>query len=246
MWPENIKMPKWLSILFSITLFILDITKVNNASILASFSILAAAGVAAGATLASSLISSNGKKKAAKTQEKAAEAAIEEQRRQFDKMQEVLAPFQEAGVNALEAQSDLTGANGPEAQRRAIEALANSPEMLAMTQQGETSILQNAAATGGLRGGNVQEALATFRPQLLSQLINQQYSRLGGLSQMGANAAAGVGGGALQTGTNITNLMETQGAARASGQLATAAGWNAIPNAFMSGLGIYSGLGGKW
>ena len=57
-----------------------------------------------------------------------------------------------------------------------------------MVQQGQDAILQNASAIGGLRGGNTQAALAQFRPALLSQLIAEQYNRLGGLSSLGQNA----------------------------------------------------------
>jgi hypothetical protein len=92
--------------------------------------------------------------------------------------------------------------------------------MQALIQQGENAILQNASATGGLRGGNVQAALAQFRPQVLSQMIGQQYQRLGGLSQMGQASAAGQASAGLQSAGAIGNLLAQQGAARAGGQIA--------------------------
>lgn len=92
--------------------------------------------------------------------------------------------------------------------------------MLAMTQQGENAILQQGSATGGLRGGNTQGALAQFRPQMLSNLINQQYGRLGGITQMGQASAAGVGAAGMQSGAQIADLLGQQGAAVAGGQLA--------------------------
>jgi hypothetical protein len=91
--------------------------------------------------------------------------------------------------------------------------------MLAMTQQGENAILQQGAATGGLRGGNVQGALAQFRPQALSSLINQQYGRLGGITQMGQASAAGVGAAGMQTGQSVAGLLGQQGSAVAGGIL---------------------------
>jgi hypothetical protein len=81
---------------------------------------------------------------------------------------------------------------------------------------------------------------------VLSQLINQQYNRLGGLAQMGQASAAGVGSAGLQTGSNIAQLLQAQGAAQAGGQLAAGQAWQSIPNAFMSGLGMYTGLGGTF
>jgi hypothetical protein len=89
-----------------------------------------------------------------------------------------------------------------------------------MTQQGENAILQNASATGGLRGGNVQAALSQFRPQALNALIEQQYGRLGGLAQLGQASAAGQGAQGMQSASNIGNLFANQGAATAGGQIA--------------------------
>lgn len=202
--------------------------------------------IAGGATLLSGIIQGVSSNKAAETQAGAAEAGIDEQRRQFEAMQAVLKPYVQAGQGAMAAQQALTGLGGADAQAAAIKAIGESPEMQAMTQQGENAIMQQAAATGGLRGGNVQAALAQFRPSVLSSLINQQYQRLGGLTQIGQASAAGVGAGALQTGQNVAGLLQQQGAAVAGGQLAAGQAWQSIPNAFMSGLGTYAGLGGKF
>lgn len=160
---------------------------------------------------------------AGRTQAEAAQAGIEEQRRQFDKYVELMSPYVQAGTGALTQQQALLGLGTPEAQQQAIAALESSPQFQALQQQGETAILQNAAATGGLRGGNVQAALAQFRPQLLSSLIEQQYSRLGGLSTLGQASAAGQGAQAGTLGANVANLLGQQGAATAGGQLARGA-----------------------
>lgn len=166
---------------------------------------------------------------AAGTQAAAAEAGIEEQRRQFDLMQELLSPFVQAGTGAegvggaLEAQQSLLGLRGPEAQEAAISGLETSPQFQALTRQGEEALLQQASATGGLRGGNIQGALAQFRPQMLQQLIEGQYGKLGGLTQLGQASAAGVGAAGQTTGTNIANLLAQKGAAQAGGIMATGA-----------------------
>ena len=89
-----------------------------------------------------------------------------------------------------------------------------------MTRQGEEAILQQASATGGLRGGNVQAALSQFRPQVLNSLIEQQYNRLGGLATLGQASAAGQGAQGMASASNIGNLLANQGAAIAGGQLA--------------------------
>lgn len=145
--------------------------------------------------------------------------AIEEQRRQFDAMQQLFKPYVEAGGGALARQLALTGVSGPEAQQEAIRAIEMGPEFGALVRQGEESILQSAAATGGLRGGNVQAALAKFRPEVLSSLINQQYQRLGGLTALGQASAGGQAAGASAMGANISQLYGQQGQALAAGAL---------------------------
>ncbi|KQE29072.1 hypothetical protein [Acinetobacter nosocomialis] len=186
-----------------------------------------AAAIAAG-SIGLGLISSN---KAAKAQKNAAnqaadaqiqsnQAAIDEQKRQFDAIQELMKPYVNAGTGALAGQQDLLGLNGASKQQAAIDAINNSQAMQTYMQQGENAILQNASATGGLRGGNTQAALSQFRPQLLNQLINQQYSNLGGLTSIGQNAAAGVGNAGMQSANNIGNFLQQSGAAQAGNALA--------------------------
>jgi hypothetical protein len=164
---------------------------------------------------------------AAGAQEAATMMSIEEQRRQFDELQKVLAPYVAAGTGgegvegALQAQQALVGLRGPEEQAAALRSVEASPEMAAMVRQGEEALLQRASATGGLRGGNVQAALAQFRPQMLNQLINQQYERLGGLTRIGQASAAGVGAAGMEQAGNISNLLAQQGAAQAGAALAS-------------------------
>lgn len=171
----------------------------------------------------------------------ASEAAIEEQRRQFDALQELLKPFVEGGRTALGAQQQLIGLGTPEEQAAAIAQLEQSPMMRALTQKGENAILQQASATGGLRGGNTQAALAQFRPQMLAQLIENQYGRLGGLSTLGANAAVGQGTAGMGMAGNIGNLLNQIGASQAG---ATMARGNVASQGFGAGLGIAGLLGG--
>jgi hypothetical protein len=158
--------------------------------------------------------------RAGQTQAASAQAGIDEQRRQFDALVELMAPYVSAGTGAMGQQQALIGLQGAEAQQQAISGFEQSPLFQAMTQQGENAILQNASATGGLRGGNVQAALAQFRPQALNALIEQQYGRLGGLSTMGQASAAGQASSGLESASNIGNLLANQGAAIAGGQIA--------------------------
>ena len=149
------------------------------------------AAAVVGSAVVGGVMSSRAQKKAANSaanaQIQSSEMGVEEQRRQFDAVQKLLKPYADAGLSGLSGQQDLLGINGTAAQQAAIGNVNNSSEMQTYLQQGENAILQNASATGGLRGGNTQAALAQFRPQLLNQLINQRYQNLAGMTSLGQN-----------------------------------------------------------
>lgn len=141
---------------------------------------------------------------------------------------------------SLEAQQNLLGLNGAGAQGAAISAIESSPYFSGLVKQGESAILQNASATGGLRGGNTQGALAQFRPNMLAAMINDQYTKLGGITSLGQNAAAGVGNAGQNMANANSQLLGQVGAARAGGILGQASGQvqgiNGISSAFGTGL----------
>ncbi len=186
--------------------------------------------------------------KAADAQSAATEKGIAEQRRQFDKMVQLLSPYAQAGTGALKQQQNILGLGGPAAQRSAIAGIEQSPYFQATAKQGENAILQNASATGGLRGGNVQGALGQFRPQLLNQLVQQQYANLGGITNLGQSAAAGQAAGGMQSAGAIGNLLSQGGAAQAQGYLgagaAQAGGYLGQAQATNQFVGNLSGLAG--
>lgn len=178
---------------------------------------------------AATTISSN---KASNAQVDASKAAVAEDNYKFAQAKEILKPYTDAGVGSLTAQQDMLGLNGPDAQRTAIQNIQNSPEFETLSKSGETGILQNASATGGLRGGNTQAALAQFRPALLNQLIDSQFNKLGGITQIGQASAAGVGSAGITTGANNANLITQQGQAQAGNYLAQGQAVSGIANAF--------------
>lgn len=225
-----------------------------------------------GSAVVGGVVSSSAQKSAASTaasaQTESTEASIAEQRRQFDAMKELLAPYVEAGTPALQQmaeyaevgpqalakQTALAGLQGPEAQQAAITEIEQSPLFQAQIRQGEEAILQQASATGGLRGGNVQGALAQYRPQMLQQELANRYNMLGGLTTFGAGmtqnlssigqaSAAGQAQAGLNTAANIGTALQNAGqaqaqAALASGQ-ATANMWGNIAGS----VGTAAGLG---
>jgi len=181
---------------------------------------------------------------AAKAQVQAAERGIQEQRRQFDELTELLKPYMNAGERSLIGQLALAGLDGAGAQQAAITALEQGPQYEALVRQGEEALLQQASATGGLRGGNVQAALAQFRPQMLSNLIEQQYSRLGGLTNIGQASAARQAATGQSTAANISNLMQQQGSARAGAELAKGQAAASRFGDIMGALGSFAGMSG--
>jgi hypothetical protein len=201
----------------------------------------------AAATLLGGVMGADSSRRAANTaadaQNRATDAAMGEQQRQFDSVRQLLQPYVQTGTNALGQQSNLAGANGNDAQAQAIQALMQSPQFTSAQRLGENRILANASATGGLRGGNVQAALAQFSPALLASTINDQYQRLGGLSSMGQNAAAGVGNAGMSTGNNISNLLGQIGSANAGAALAGGRADLSMINSGTNALGQLVGSG---
>lgn len=183
---------------------------------------------------------------AADAQTQASEAGIAEQRRQFEKIQQLLSPYVTVGNQALAGQQALLGIDGVASQKAAIDALQNSPQYASLLKAGENSILSNAAATGGLRGGNTQAALAQFSPALLSQVIQQQYGNLSSLSAQGQNAAAMTGSAGQTSASNISNLLQQQGAAQAGAALSSGKAQSNMFGSLTQGLGLFAGLGGSF
>lgn len=136
-----------------------------------------------------------------------------------------LGGFSQAGADALEAQRSLAGLNGAEAQAAAMADIESDPEYQMMLKEGEEAILQNASATGGLRGGKTQEALADLRSSLAARQLDKKYSRLGQLAQQGADISRFMSGQGQQATSNVLGL--SAGAAEglaARGQQASLSG----------------------
>ncbi len=206
---------------------------------------LLTAALVVGTGVAGAASQKSAAKTAANAQTNASNMAIAEQRDAREQMRALLQPYVDAGNPALQGILGLTGLSGPGSQQAAFTQQEQSPLFQGIAQQGENAILQNASATGGLRGGNVQGALAQFRPALLNQFIEQQYGRMAGIAGKGQNAAAGVGTAGMNTANQIGAQFGNIGAAQAGNALARG---QANANMFgspLAALGIYSGLGGN-
>jgi hypothetical protein len=209
-------------------------------------------GLVAGG-IGNGLIQNRSANKAADAQTQAAQMSVDEQRAAREEARKIMQPFVDAGMGAmgrlgqyegagekgLAGMLGLAGLSGADAQQQAIAGLQNSPEMQAMLSQGSNLMLQNASATGGLRGGNTQAAMGQFGPQLLAGLIDKQYGRLGGLTQMGLNTTQNIAqmGQASAAGTAANGLASAQGIAGQYGNMGAAqAGMHLAQGKALGGL----------
>lgn len=199
--------------------------------------------VVGGTSIASSAVGSKAAKGAGQLQYDASMAGVAETRAAREEMRGLLQPYVAAGGPALQAQMAALGLAGPEAQQAYVAQQEQSPAFQALARQQEEALLQNASATGGLRGGNIQGALAQFRPALLNQFLEQQYGRLGGMTSLGQQSAAGVGTAGMQSAGSIADLLAQGGAAQAGAKLGAANAWQqslSLPAQF-AGLAIGRG-----
>lgn len=212
---------------------------------------MAQAAVAAGASLLSSIAGGKGASKAAKIQAAAYQKGIDEQQREFGITQQNFAPYLAAGDSALGSTLDLLGlgSGGADGQQSAIDALKASPAFTSLYRQGNDTILQNASATGGLRGGNTENSLANFGSDLLAQVIQQRLGNLGGLVSVGSGSTSTLGGLAQNNANSISTLLGQQGNANATAAAAPYSALqgflNSIGGNAKSGNGLLSGISGS-
>lgn len=141
-----------------------------------------------------------------------------------EKGQALFQPFVGPGQGAFDIQSALSGALGPEAEQQALSDFQLSPGQRFLRDAGNRNILQNAAAIGGVGGGNVRKALVQFGIGTAAQNLDTRFSRLGAITNIGQQALANQQQ-AIQFGAS--GLAQGQiGAAeaRASGTIGQAAG----------------------
>lgn len=135
-------------------------------------------------------------------------------------------------------------------QKTAIDGLANGEQFGQLVKQGEYALMANGAATGGLRGGDTQAAMAQFRPQMLQALIDKQLANLGGLAANGQNAAAMTGTAAQNAGAQVNAALGDKGAAQAGAALAAGQAWQNAGSGILNTLGMMAqpttAGGGAW
>ena len=179
----------------------------------------------AGASLVGGVMASKGASKGSKGQERAALAGIESEERMFEKGLELQAPYREAGYGALEGMQYMMS---PEGRAESLSNYYGSEEYQGLRGQEEERALRTGAATGNIRGGRTQAALANIAPQLGQNYLSNQYNQFTGLANMGMGAASQGAQAAGNVGGRISSLQQQQGQAYAGGQMAQANIWGNV------------------
>lgn len=204
---------------------------------------IAAAALPALIQVGGSLIGGSSSQSAANDQANAANQGISTIQANQQQTRSDLMPWMTAGTSAVGGLGDLLGLNGAASQQSSITGLQGSPLFQSLFRQGNNTILADAAATGGLRGGNTENSLANFGSDLLAKVIQQQIGNLTGLSNSGLSAANSAGAYGGDSAVSIANLLGQRGAAQAGGAMANGNMWTGALNG-LSGLPWGSIFGG--
>ena len=155
--------------------------------------------------------------KAADQQADQAQAGIDVQQYMFDKGLEETAPFREAGISQLGAYQQLLTEQG---RAEALSGYYGGEEYAGLEQQAEQSILRNQAATGGMRSGGTQAALAGIAPQLGQNYLNQQSQNQLALINVGQGLSGQAAQQSIALGGQQSALLQDVGAYQAGSTLA--------------------------
>jgi len=112
----------------------------------------------------------------------------------YNQGQSYLEPYRASGEGANQLQAALSGALGPQAQAEAYAQFNQSPGQNYLIDQSERAIMRNAAATGGLGGGNLLRELQANAIGLAQQDFNNYFARLGQVGDRGFGAATTAAG----------------------------------------------------
>jgi len=202
-------------------------------------------GIGAALSIGSSIFKDDGTESAVSAGNQGINNAMASNRKSLADIEAMFKPYMQAGTGALTGQQNILGLNGNNAQQNSLNSIQSSPIFQGLMAQGEDSILQNASATGGLRGGNTQKALSQFSPNLLNTLLQQKLQGLQGLTNLGFNAS-GANANAVQNFGGINaDLLVGQGRLNAGGAVSQANNQGGLLNSIGQGVGnIFGGGGG--
>lgn len=149
---------------------------------------------------------------ASKAQLKGNREATAEIRRQYEQTRSDLSPYREAGESSLAATLALLGLSGADVQDKAIDSIRSGPFFDVSRRSAMENIARGQAATGGLRGGDIQSLFTSLEPELLMQYVNNQIGNLGQINTIGQNAAAQTGTFGANASSQIASNYQDRGA----------------------------------
>lgn len=136
-------------------------------------------------------------------------ATLQGQSEQLDYLREINKMPMEYRDKALAQLFAATGGT-PEEQQSTIDRAKASPlyqELIGGREAGEEAIARHAAATGGLRSGNIQGALYDYNTQLKKQALTEAY----GQQMQGLRGLAQIPTGEEQIGASMRDIGLTTG-----------------------------------
>jgi hypothetical protein len=139
------------------------------------------------------------------------------------------------GNQAGSQQAALSGALGPQAQQQAYSNFASSPGQQWLQDQALRGVTRNAAAIGGLGGGNVMQALQRQAMGMAQQDYQNQYNNLGSLADRGMQGAQ-LQNALYQGNQNAATSAGAQGAGIQGSVIGANAGQNAAGIAAQAAL----------
>ena len=201
------------------------------------------AWITGGAVVGGALIGALSSRSAARTQAGAGQAAIDEQRREFDVIQNMLAPWRIAGAGALGQLTSMTQPGG-ELVRPFNFDISQDPGYQFRLSEGQRGVESSAAARGTQLSGATLKELMRYGQDYASGEFNSAFARdlqtktqkfntlasIAGIGQQAVNTTAQAGTAAS---TNISNTITGIGNAQAAGLIGQG---NAIGGA-LGGLG---------
>lgn len=196
----------------------------------------------AGATVGSALIGSRAASKASKAQVQGAEAATAEQRRQYDLTRQDMAPWREAGGQAIGQLSDMLKPGYDH---------TTSPGYQFRFGEGQRAVESSGAARGMLMSGGTLKDLTRFGQGVAASDFNDQFNRTASVAAGGQQVNSHLGNLGASMANNIGNNMMGAANARASGYAGQAAAFgnavNGLGSLYMfnpAGFGFGGGGGG--
>jgi hypothetical protein len=190
--------------------------------------------IGVGGSLLGGLLGSKSANKAANAQVKAAELATAEQRRQYDLTRGDMAPWREAGGQAIGSLSDMLKPGYDH---------TTSPGYQFRFGEGQRAIESSAASKGMLMSGGTLKDLARFGDGIASDDFNQQFNRTASVAAGGQQVNSTLGALGANMANNVGNNMMQAGNARASGYAGQSAAWGGALNN-LAGFAMMGGFGG--